>query len=116
MVRIDGTLSFLSSAIALRVAPTPRVTAVPGAPSELLGITMHEGAVVAVLALGSGRAEMIICRHSAEVFGLVGPEVVQVGLFEPAAGNGGAIRHEGQDVQPLDLAVVYGRVQSGVRS
>jgi len=113
VVRIDGTLRFLSSTVALRVEPTPRVTAVPGAPSELLGITMHEGAVVAVLALGSGRAEMIVCRHSAELIGLVGPEVVHVGLFDAADGNAGAVRHEGHDVLPLDLAMVYRRVQSG---
>jgi hypothetical protein len=46
VVRVDGALRFLPAAVALRVAPPPRVTPVPGAPSELLGITIHEGVIV----------------------------------------------------------------------
>ena len=111
MLRIDGELRFLPSEVAIRVEPSPRVTPVPGAPSELVGITMHEGAVVPVLAIGSGGGEMIVCQHPSELIGVVGPEIVHAGLFEAALGDTPRVRHEGQDVELLDVLAVYGRVQ-----
>ena len=112
MLRVDGELRFLPGAVAVRVEPSPRVTPVPGAPSELLGVTMYEGGVVPVLAIGSARGEMIVCRHPSELVGVVGHEIVHAGLFEALAGDTGRVRHEGRDVEPLDVAAVYGRVQS----
>jgi hypothetical protein len=105
-------LRFLPVAVAVRVEPPPRVTPVPGAPSELLGITMHEGAVVPVLAIGSRRGEMIVCRNPSELVGVVGAEIVHAGMFDAAQGDAGRVRHAGQEIEPLDVAEIYGRVQS----
>jgi hypothetical protein len=115
VVRVDGALRFLPAAVALRVAPPPRVTPVPGAPPELVGITMHEGVIVPVLAIGSERGEMIVCQQPAELVGVVGIEIVHTGMFETASEHEGSVRHEGQDVELLDVATVYERVQSAVR-
>jgi chemotaxis signal transduction protein len=112
VVRVDGALRFLPAAVALRVAPPPRVTPVPGAPSELLGITLHEGVIVPVLAVGSERGEMIVCQQPAELIGVVGAEIVQAGLFVTAAEDGASVKLEGQDVEVLDVAAVYERVRS----
>ena len=51
VVRVDGELRFLPAAVALKVTPTPKVTTVPGAPAELVGIALHEGTVVPVVAV-----------------------------------------------------------------
>jgi hypothetical protein len=115
LLRIDGALRFVSSDIALRVAPPPRVTPVPGAPPELLGIALHEGAIVPVVAVGSEIGKMIVCQHAGELLGVVGAEILASGLFDVAIGRGGMVEHEGENVEPLDLAAIYGRVQSGAR-
>jgi hypothetical protein len=115
VVRIEGVLRFLPASVAVKVAPPPRITPVPGAPSELVGITMHEGAIVPVLAIGSGRGEMIVCQQPTELVGVVGAEIVHAGVFEASATDGQIVKHEGQDVEPLDVGAVYGRVQSGAR-
>jgi hypothetical protein len=115
VVRVDGELRFLPASVAVRVAPPPRVTPVPGAPSELVGVTMHEGSIVPVLAIGSARGDMIVCQQLAELVGVVGAEVVHAGMFETAGIGGEMVKHEGQDVERLDVATVYGRVQAGAR-
>jgi chemotaxis signal transduction protein len=115
LLRVDGVLRFVPAAVALRVAPPPRVTPVPGAPPELVGIAIHEGVIVPVLAIGAPRGEMIVCQHGGELLGLVGAEIVRTGSFDVAAARPDAILHQEQLVEPFDVAATYARVQSSVR-
>lgn len=116
VLRVDGQLCFVPASIALRIAPTPRVTAVPGSPPDLVGVALHEGAIVPVVSVGAARDEMIVCQHGGELVGLVGGEVVDSGAFEVAAEQPTMIRVEGRSVRPLDVAGLYARVQSGARA
>jgi chemotaxis signal transduction protein len=115
LVRVDGALRFVPAAIALRIAPPPRVTPVPGAPSELVGVAMHQGVIVPVVAIGSMRGEMIVCEHASELIGLVGGEVVGTGWFDVSAEEPDVVEHEGVRVESLDVTAIYSRVQSSAR-
>jgi hypothetical protein len=87
----------------------PPVTAVPGAPRELLGVGLYEGNVVPVLAVGSAASAMVVCQHAGELVGLVGLEVVGPGTFE--AEERGVRIDTGERVESLDVAALYARVQ-----
>jgi hypothetical protein len=115
IVRVDGVPRFVPAAVTLRVAPPPRVTPVPGAPPELLGVAPYEGAIVPVIAIGPMRREMIVCLHAGELIGLVGGEVLQTGCFDTLAGRPDAVLFEGVRAQALDLGAIYGRVQAAAR-
>jgi chemotaxis signal transduction protein len=115
LIRVDGALRLVPAAVALRVTPPPRVAPVPGAPPELMGIAVHEGAIVPVIAIGSSRSEMIVCQHATEVLGLVGAEIVSTGSFDTSAEHPELVEHQGESVEMLDVAAIYARVQSGAR-
>jgi chemotaxis signal transduction protein len=115
LVRVNGALRLVPAAVALRVAPPPRVAPVPGAPPELIGIAVYEGAIVPVIAIGSCRREMIVCQHAAELVGLVGAEIVCTGSFEASAENPEWVEHQGESVETLDVDAIYARVQSSAR-
>jgi hypothetical protein len=115
VLRVAGELRFLPAPLAVRVAPAPRLTAVPGAPPELAGIAVHEGTVLPVLAVGEARGEMVVCQHAGELVGIVGGEVVRTGTFDAAPERPELVMVEGQPVRPLDVATVYTRVQAGAR-
>ena len=115
LLRVDGELRFLPGSVAVRVAPGVRVTAVPGAPPDLLGSAMHEGSVVPVVAIGAARGDMVVCQHAGELVGIVGGEVVKTGRFDLAEDRADIVVVEGQRVRQLDLAQVYARVQTGGR-
>jgi hypothetical protein len=115
VLRVDGALCFVPASVALRIAPAPRVTPVPGGPADLVGIATHGGTVVPVVSIGSARAEMIVCQHAGETVGLVGGEVVRTGVFDVVPDRPEMIAHDGFHVRPLDLATIYARVQSGAR-
>jgi hypothetical protein len=115
VLRVDGALRFVPASVALRVAPSPRVTPVPGGPRDLVGVAMHEGTIVPVVSIGSARAEMVVCQHAGEPVGLVGAEVVRTGVFEVVPGRPEMVAHEGAQVRPLDVGTIYARVQSGAR-
>jgi chemotaxis signal transduction protein len=104
LLRVEGELRYLAASVAVRVVPMPPVEAVPGAPPDLLGIALHEGLVLSVIAIGPRRDAMIVCQHAGELVALVGAEVVQAGTFE----EGGA--------SPLDLAAIYARASQNSRS
>ena len=112
---MDDVLCFLPAAVALRVAPTPRLTPVPGAPPDLVGVTLFEGVVVPVIAIGSVRGEMVVCQHAGELVGLVGGHVVQSGSFDVVPGRADRVMHEGQPAQIIDLTTIYGRVLASPR-
>ncbi len=114
-MRVDGALCFVPASVALRIAPPPRVTPIPAAPPELLGIAPYEGTIVPVIAIGSARREMIVCQHAGELLGLVGGEVVRSGTFDAVPGRIDVIDHEGQRAQVIDLPAIYARVQASAR-
>ena len=115
LLRVDGELRFVPGTVAVSVAPAGRVTAVPGAPPDLLGIAMHEGAVVPVVAIGAARGDMVVCQHAGELVALVGGEVVRTGRFESVAERADMVLVDGERVKQLDLTAVYARVQTGGR-
>jgi CheW-like domain len=115
LLRVEAALCFIPASVAVRVAPPPRVTAIPGAPPELCGVTLYEGVIVPVIAIGSARREMVVCLHAGELVGLVGGHVVQSGSFDLVAGRGDRVMHEGQPAQMIDLTAIYGRVLTSAR-
>jgi hypothetical protein len=115
LLRIDGSLCFIPASIAVRVAPPPRLSPVPGAPPDLLGIALYDGMVIPVIAIGPGRSEMMICQHGGELLGLVGGEVVKTGSFGSAPDRPDLVEHEGHPAASLDLPAIYARIQSSAR-
>jgi hypothetical protein len=115
LVRVDGVLWFVSASVALRVAPSPRITRIPGAPPELLGVAPYDGVIVPVIAIGTARREMIVCQHAGELVGLVGGEIVRTGCFDVVPGRLDVIEHEGHRAHSVDLPGIYGRAQAGAR-
>jgi hypothetical protein len=115
LVRVDGALGFVPASVALRVAPPPRVTAIPAAPPELLGIAPYEGSIVPVIVIGSARRQMIVCQHAGEILGLVGGEVLRSGSFDAVPGRVDVVEHEGERAQVIDVAAIYARVQASAR-
>ena len=113
VLRVDGELRFVPGGVAVRVAPAVKITAVPGAPPDLLGIAMYEGTVVPVVAVGGARGDMVVCQHAGELVGLVGGEVVRAGKFDLAEDRADVVVVDGARVRQLDLAQVYARVQTG---
>jgi hypothetical protein len=114
-LRVDDVLCFLPASVALRVAPPPRVTSVPGAPPDLVGVTLYEGVIVPVIAIGSARRDMVVCQHAGDLVGLVGGRVVQSGSFDVVAGRADRVLYEGQPAQIIDLTTIYGRVLASTR-
>jgi chemotaxis signal transduction protein len=116
LLRADAALYFVPATVAIRIASPPRITPVPGTPAALVGITLHEGVVVPVISIGSGRGEMVVCLHSGELVGIVGGSVVRVGAFERAGpASSDRVTHEGQIVEPLDVGTIYTQIQSRAR-
>jgi hypothetical protein len=113
---VGGEPCFLRAVSVLRVASTPPVTAVPGGPPELLGIALHEGAVLPVLAIGSARREMVVCQCAGELIGLVGGEVARTGLFDVSPGQPDAVDYEGRTARPLDLTALHDILQAARRA
>jgi chemotaxis signal transduction protein len=115
VLRVDGALRFLPASAVLRMASTPPITGVPGGPPGLLGIALHDGAILPVVAIGSARHPMVVCQYSGELLGLVGAEVVRTGLFEVASVQPDAVEYEGRIASLLDLTALYGTVQGSHR-
>jgi deoxyinosine 3'endonuclease (endonuclease V) len=91
------------------------LTSVPGAPPELVGIAVHEGVVVPVVAVGEARGDMVVCQHAGELLGIIGGEVVRTGSFDVAPDRPDLVLVDGELARPLDIATVYARVQAGNR-
>jgi hypothetical protein len=115
LLRVDGGFRFIPASAALKIAPAPRVTSVPGAPPELVGIALHEGAIVPVVAIGPLRGTMVVCHHAGELLALIGGEVVRTGLFDAVPDQQDAVVHAGEIAPALDLAALYERIQAKAR-
>jgi hypothetical protein len=114
VVRLGDTLRFVPASVAVQVVPMPRVTAVVGAPPELLGIALFSGVVVPVLAVGPARAEMVVCQCAGELVGVVGLSVVEAGAFEGAGDRAGGVVYAGGSAALLDVAAFCAAVQTSV--
>jgi hypothetical protein len=112
VLRVGEALWFVPASTAVHVAPPPRITPIPDAPDDLLGIALHQGAIVPVLAIGAERAEMVVCLHSGELVGVVGGRVVRTGSFDVVPDRPELVRFEGEEARPLELAALYARVQA----
>jgi hypothetical protein len=113
---VDGDVRFLPAASVVRVVVMPLVTPVPGGPPALLGIALHEGTILPVLAVGAARREMLVCQWAGELIGVVGVEVVRTGFFAAASGQPDAVDYEGRLARQLDLGVLYDGVQGARRA
>lgn len=108
-----GALAFVPAAIAIAVLPLPETARLPGAPPELLGVTVHRGEAIPVVTVGGARTSMLVCTYLGETFGLVGFEVVATGRFPLAEGpslTGERVLFEGEPVPPFDVAATFARV------
>jgi hypothetical protein len=110
-----GQPRYVRAALAVRVAPTPPLTRVPGAPPELLGVVLHEGIVVPVLSVGAARRDMIVCVWEGELVAFVGAEEFETGVFEPSAGAAHVVEHRGRRYVELDVVGLCSAVAQGAR-
>jgi hypothetical protein len=111
MLRLDALPVFLPAAIVVEVAPAPRVTRVPGAPTGLLGIALHEGRILPVVSVGRHAGPMVVCNYQGERVGLVGGEIVHAGLFEDVDASQQSVKHNGERAIVLDLAPIYAQIR-----
>jgi hypothetical protein len=111
ILRVDEALSFLPATIAMAIAPAPQVARVAGSPAALLGLALHGGDVIPVIAIGAARDALIVCSYLGEKIGLMGARIEATGLFEVDPEAPDSVRHAGERAATLDLAAVYSRVQ-----
>jgi hypothetical protein len=116
LIRAEAQLYFVPASVAVRIAPPPRVTPVPGAPPGLLGIALHAGSVVPVMTIGPERAEMVVCLEAGELVGVVGGRVVRTGTFDVVTHRPEVVEHEGEQALPLDVHALCAAVHPGARS
>jgi hypothetical protein len=112
LLRVGDQLSFVAAATAVHVAPPPRITPIPGAPPDLLGIALYAGAIVPVLAIGPERGEMVVCQHSGELVGIVGGRVVKTGSFDVVPDRPELVEYRGERASALELASLWAQVQA----
>lgn len=111
-LRVDGALRFIPASVAVKVAAAPRVARVAGTPEDLLGIALHEGAIMPVLSIGEARDCMVVCDHRGELLGLVGGTVVRTGMFDVVGARADCVSVDGDEAKLLDVASIYARVQA----
>jgi chemotaxis signal transduction protein len=102
VLRVGEKNAFIPANVALRVANVPQMTRVVGAPPELLGVALYEGAILPVISIGEARERMVVCEHAGELLGLVGGVVVKSGMVADADAG-----------EALDIAAIYARIQTG---
>jgi hypothetical protein len=110
VLRVDGALHFVPASVAVAVAPSPQIARVPGAPEALLGVTLHDGDVVPVIAIGAAREAMLVCSYLGEKVGLMGASIEATGVYD-AGPDVDTVRHRGETARSLDIAAIYARVQ-----
>lgn len=97
IVRAGGELGFLPATLAERVVPLPPLSPVASTP---LDMTLVNGRVVPVVALGSPTGVLVVCELDDEPVGFSGLEVREVGAFE---GTPRGVVVDGRPVPELDL-------------
>lgn len=103
LLRVSGTLVYVAAADAVKLAPIPNITRVPGAPEGLLGVALHEGEVLPVVSIGGDRESMLVCAHAGALLGIVGGCVVGTGMFDSTP-DGSSVRYGDETATVLDVA------------
>jgi hypothetical protein len=111
VMRVAGLLVFVPAASALKLSAFPQITRVPGGPEDLLGVALHEGEIIPVVAIGPEREAMLVCAYAGSLIGVVGGRVAGTGMFE-LLDDGGAVRCGEETAAPLDLAAVCAKLSS----
>lgn len=106
--RVGAELFFLPATVAMRVVPVPRIGRVPGGPPELVGLSLVDGEMIPVVAVGASRSAMLVVSYLGERVGLVGVDLVASGRFEAVHDH--AI-HAGEHARLFDVSAVIARVR-----
>jgi hypothetical protein len=115
-----GALLFIPAEVATRLTTLTSLTPVPGARPPVAGVAVAEGAVVAVLSVGPGRAgevprraePAVLCRVGDGVdVALTGGVVIATGLFEVGS-DGASVTWGDALVEELDVAALYARAEA----
>jgi len=106
LVRHDGQLSFLPASVARFLLPLPRLTKIPWDSAQM---ALVGGEVVAVLALGEPRSELLLCEFEGKTVALSGLSADRVG-FWPASESGVSV--DGVHVPALDLRAALEQFRS----
>lgn len=110
--RAEGSLAFLPATIAMKVMPLPSVARMPGGPSELRGVALVDGDMIAIVTAGSMTSDaMLVCSVLGELVGLVGIEVVATGKFEAA--DAGDVKIGPEIARAFDVATLIAKVREG---
>ncbi len=110
-------LAFLPATIALKVMPIPSIGRVPGGPSELRGVALVDGDMIAIMTAGTLSSDaMLVCAVLGEQVGLVGIEVVATGKFEGAGDQAnparGDVKHGSEIARAFDVATLITKVRA----
>lgn len=115
--RAAGALAFLPAKIAIKVMPLPDVARIPGAPVEVLGVTLVDGETTPVVCVTvpwtrprSGSIPMLVIGVAGERVGLVGIEVLASGHFES---HRDGVIHDGIVALSFDVTALVTRVRGG---
>jgi hypothetical protein len=109
VMRVANALVYVPATAALKLAPMPQITRMPGAPEGLLGVALHEGEILPVVSIGPGRDSVLVCSHAGALLGIVGGRVEGTGIFEVDE-DGSSVRWFGETASPLDLASVCAKL------
>lgn len=114
--RAGSELCFVPASIALKVLPVPAIGRVPGGPTELRGVALVDGDMIAIVEAGTPAAPepneaMLVCSVLGEHVGLVGIQVVATGKFP--AREGGDVEFEAKTARAFDVAGLIAKVREG---
>ncbi|HTQ03340.1 MAG TPA: hypothetical protein VMI54_05765 [Polyangiaceae bacterium] len=108
LVRAGEELGFVPAATARSVVALPLVSPVASTP---LAMTLVNGRVVPVVALGSPTGVLVLCELDQEPVGFSGLDVMRVGFF--AATERGVVV-DGRIVPELDLAGAWRSLETAL--
>ena len=84
--------------------------------ARALGVTLYEGIIVPVIAIGSARREMVVCQHAGRTRRPRREGTsCRAAPSTSSAGRADRVMHEGQPAQLIDLTAIYGRVLASAR-
>ena len=101
VIRARGRRWFLPAMLVEQVLSTPRLSPVPGSAMQM---TLVEGRVLPVVALGEDGQHLVVCHAGSEPLGLTGVDVEDGGKFEAHEGHEGSVRVGDEVVAALDLS------------
>jgi hypothetical protein len=108
----SSALAFLPATIAMKVMPVPNIARIPGGPSELRGVALVDGDMIAIVTAGTLSTDaMLVCTVLGELVGLVGIEVMATGKFEAA--EAGDVRFGEEIARAFDVATLIAKVREG---